>query len=93
MCVPVAGLDDVAAAVITATAAFGRRPEDRPFRGHLTLARVRRGSGPARRLAGDPVAGSWTVTTAEVVRSHLHPAGARYEAVATAPLGGTPPGP
>jgi 2'-5' RNA ligase len=93
VCVPVAGLDEVAAAVVAATAPFGGPPEERRFRGHLTLARVRRGGTPARRLAGAPVAGSWTVTSAEVVRSHLHPAGARYEVVATAPLGGRPPGP
>lgn len=88
VCVPVAGLDDVAGAVVRATSGFGKPPEDRPFRGHLTLARVRRGSGSARRLGGEPFSASWRVTSAEVVRSHLHPAGARYEVVAGAPLGG-----
>lgn len=93
VCVPVAGLDEVAAAVVGATAAFGQAPPDRPFRGHLTLARVKRGAGSGRRLGGAPFAGtpfaaSWRVTTAEVVRSHLHPAGARYEVVASAPLAG-----
>lgn len=88
VCVPVAGLDGVAAAVVRATAGFGQPPDDRPFRGHLTLARVRRGSGSARRLAGAPFEASWRVASADVVRSHLHPAGARYEVVARAPLGG-----
>ncbi|HVM01677.1 MAG TPA: 2'-5' RNA ligase family protein, partial [Acidimicrobiales bacterium] len=35
---PVAGLDDLAAAVVAATAGVGEPPEDRPFAGHLTLA-------------------------------------------------------
>lgn len=88
VCVPVAGLDDLAGAVVAATAGFGRPPEDRPFTGHLTVARARRGSGPVRRLAGAPIEGRWVASSAEVVRSHLHPAGARYETVASAPLRG-----
>lgn len=88
VCVPVAGLDDVAAAVVGATAGFGQAPPDRPFRGHLTLARVRRGSGPPRRLAGAPVAATWPVGSVTLVRSRLHPHGARYDAVATAALRG-----
>jgi 2'-5' RNA ligase len=88
VCVPVAGLDDVAAAVVRATAGVGQPPGDRPFRGHLTLARVRRGSGNPRRLAGAPFSATWRTTSVEVVRSRLHPAGARYDVLASAPLGG-----
>ena len=39
--VPVDGLERVAAAVVDTTAAVGRPPEDRPFAGHITLARAR----------------------------------------------------
>ncbi len=44
---PVAGLDTLAEAVVALTAGVGRPPEDRPFFGHLTLAR----------MAGEPPAG------------------------------------
>jgi 2'-5' RNA ligase len=87
-CVRVAGLDDLAAAVVAATADLGRPPREGPFTGHLTLARLRRGSGNPRRLAGAPISASWPVTEVELVRSHLHPTGARHDALATFPLGG-----
>lgn len=52
VCLPVAGLDALAAAVSEATAGWGRPPEHRRFRGHLTLARVDRPRRATRR--GDP---------------------------------------
>lgn len=86
--VPVTGLDAIGPAVIEATASFGQPPEDRPFRGHLTLARLK---GVRRRdlskAIGAPIAARWTVEELHVVRSHLSPKGARYESVATIPLG------
>ncbi|HEX2024659.1 MAG TPA: RNA 2',3'-cyclic phosphodiesterase [Acidimicrobiales bacterium] len=85
--VPVAGLDEVAGAVIAATAAVGEPPEDRPFAGHLTLARVARGAKvDLRPLAGQPVAGRWEVSELCLVESHLSPRGARYEVVGRFPL-------
>ena len=87
--VPVAGLDEVAAAVVVATASVGEPPEERPFAGHLTLARVARGGRvDLRRLAGQPVAGRWPVTEVCLVESHLSPKGARYEVVSRFPLVG-----
>lgn len=87
--VPVAGLDEVAAAVIGATAAVGEPPEDRPFAGHLTLARVARGARvDLRPLAGQPIAGRWPVAEVCLVESHLSPRGARYEVVSRFPLVG-----
>ena len=87
--VPVAGLDEVAGAVIAATAGVGEPPEDRPFAGHLTLARVARGARvDLRALAGQPVAGRWPVTEVCLVESHLSPKGARYEVVRRFPLVG-----
>ena len=89
---PVAGLDDVAAAVIEATRTLGRPPEDRPFRGHLTLARLARSArGSARRLAGGivgrPLSARFTASDVRVVRSHLGRGGAHYEDVYVRHLG------
>jgi 2'-5' RNA ligase len=87
--VPVTGLDQVAGVVIAATADVGEPPEDRPFAGHLTLARVARGARvDLRRLAGQPVEGRWPVTEVCLVESHLSPKGARYEVVSRFPLVG-----
>jgi 2'-5' RNA ligase len=85
--VPVSGLEPLADAVVAATAGFGEPPEDRPFHGHLTLARAR-ARVDLRPLCGIPVSATWPVTTVALVRSDLHPHGARYTDVAVAPLGG-----
>ena len=81
--VPVDGLELLAARVVEATASFGEPPDDRPFRGHLTLARVGRGAGHVdlRPLCGAPVAATWPVTGFELYASELHPQGARYTVV------------
>jgi RNA 2',3'-cyclic 3'-phosphodiesterase len=42
VCVPATGLDVVAGGIAGATAHFGIPPDPRPFRGHVTLARLRR---------------------------------------------------
>ena len=77
--IPVHGLDEVAAAVAAA--------DDRPFRGHLTLARARQRGGkiPAS-LAGAPIEGSWTASRVALVRSHLGGGPARYEDIASVGL-------
>lgn len=64
-------------------------PEQRPFRPHLTLARAR-GSARGRRPDPDGAGGEWNEWASEVVlfRSQLGPAGARYTALASFPLGG-----
>jgi RNA 2',3'-cyclic 3'-phosphodiesterase len=79
VCVPVAGLDDLAAGVVAATAGFGRPPEPRPFHGHLTLARVTRGS--LRDLVGEPISARFRVRAVRLVRSRLGPKGSRYDDV------------
>lgn len=87
--VPVSGLDPVAAAVVAATAAIGRPPDDRPFAGHVTLARVaERASVDLRPLTGAPVDGRWPVTEVCLVRSVLSGAAPHYEVEATFPLSG-----
>lgn len=75
---PVAGLDGLAAAVVAATAGIGEPVGDRPFRGHLTLARVRRG-GSARGLLGEELDRTFAVREVALVRSHLGAGPARYE--------------
>jgi 2'-5' RNA ligase len=76
--VPVAGLDALAGAVTAATAGVGNPAGGRPFRGHLTLARARRGAS-VRSLAGAAVAATFPVGEVRLVRSRLGPGGARYD--------------
>lgn len=81
---PVAGLDELAAAVRTATAEIGEPPDPRPFSGHLTLAR---GKELERcPMIGASVEGRFTVTEIALVASETHPDGARYTDVARFPL-------
>jgi 2'-5' RNA ligase len=85
--VPVAGVDDIAAAVrAVTTGVLARPPEDRSFRGHLTVARARGRQPIPRSLEGTPVEAAWTVAEVALVRSHLGQGPARYETLATAPL-------
>jgi 2'-5' RNA ligase len=82
--VPVAGLEPLGAAVIEATRPFGQPPEDRPFVGHLTVARGRGRRPVPSRLAGRPVEGAWQVTEVTLVRSRLGRDGPTYDVVFTA---------
>jgi 2'-5' RNA ligase len=86
---PVEGLESLARVVVDATASFGAPPEDRRFRGHITLARQRsRGrSSVLRGVAGASLAGSWDVRSIDLVRSHPGRGGSRYETIAQIPLG------
>jgi 2'-5' RNA ligase len=77
--VPVRGLEGLAGAVVAATGRFGSPPEPRAFRGHLTLARARRGS--VHGLGGEAVDVPFPVEAVQLVRSHVGPDGARYEDV------------
>ena len=79
---PVAGVDHLAAAVTRATADLGEPPRH-AFRGHLTVARLRREA--TSRLPGEPVTGSFAVNEIALVESTLSESGARYEAVARFP--------
>ena len=87
--VPVSGLEDVAAAVVDATASVGAPPDDRPFAGHLTLARARdRGGTDLSPWCGVPVSGRWTVGGVTLVASRTDREGARYEVVDRLALSG-----
>ena len=78
--VPVAGLEAVAAAVVGATAQLGKPPDDRPFHGHVTLARVARNAkADLRALTGAPIEAEWAMDSVCLVESHVSSKGARYE--------------
>ncbi|HEX2047262.1 MAG TPA: RNA 2',3'-cyclic phosphodiesterase [Acidimicrobiales bacterium] len=90
--VPVRGLDRVATAVVDATASLGTPPDDRPFHGHLTLARVaKRAKVDLRPLAGAGIEARWPADVVCLVESRLSPKGARYDVLERFRL--TPPPP
>ncbi len=62
----------------------GLAPEDRPFRAHLTLSRIRPQVDVSELLkAVGEVDIAWRCDTVVVYRSHLGKGGARYEALET----------
>ncbi|MGI9051717.1 MAG: RNA 2',3'-cyclic phosphodiesterase [Ilumatobacteraceae bacterium] len=85
--VPVEGLGELAGAVVAATPDVGRSPDGRPFRGHVTMARLRRARSE---LVGHPLTGSFDVTEVVLARSTLTSAGARYDHIASWPVFAVP---
>ena len=83
---PVGGATHLAATVVDATRHVGRRPESRAFRGHITLARLRR-RGADCSVLGQPVDGEFAVAEVVLARSTLSPSGASYDLVARWPTG------
>jgi len=65
----------------------GRRGDDRPFHGHLTLARSRSRKGDLRPMRGTPLAARWTVTELTLVASTPGREGSRYEVMSSLALG------
>lgn len=88
-----ASLTALAAAVDEACAALGVERDERPFRSHITLGRIRRplGRGERRLLAeaadGRHEALRWHVQTFELMRSELGSGGPTYAVVESFPLG------
>jgi 2'-5' RNA ligase len=81
-------LADLAGRVEEALEGAGFAPEDRPFRSHLTLSRIRPHQDLTPLLeAFDPVCFEMGVDRVVLYRSHLGPGGARYEEVEVFPLG------
>jgi 2'-5' RNA ligase len=83
---PEAPLAALASAVEQGVAAAGFEPEPRPFRGHLTLGRVRGASPSLAEVSVPPAA--FDVTESVLFASELHPSGSRYTPLGRAPLGG-----
>ncbi len=79
-------LADLAAIAEEAAVDAGLDPEERPFRPHLTLARVRP-PADATRLVGEHVDIGWHCDRVVVYRSLHGPGGARYDPLETFPLG------
>ena len=75
------------ASVATALSALGVFERDeRPFRPHVTVARVRRGARVSRRVPDPPTLAPFAGTALTLFESVLSPHGARYRAVACAAL-------
>jgi 2'-5' RNA ligase len=82
-------------AIEGALAELGFKPENRPFKPHLTLGRVQRRAGRSeQQRLGELIAhsevgllGRMSVTSLNVMRSELRPGGAVYTALARASLG------
>ncbi len=94
-------LGRLAGALEEAMAGLGYPRENRPFSPHLTLGRAERdaGAGAFRALAGlverFTFRAAVEAQSADLMRSHLSPRGARYERILAAPLtgaGGAVPG-
>ncbi len=88
----VVALAGLAAGLGRRLAPLGFPPEDRPLSPHLTLGRAREGRGApglggalaqVASLEGAP----WRAEALVLYRSHLSPAGARYQALDRFPLG------
>jgi 2'-5' RNA ligase len=82
--VPVAGLDDVADVVRSATRGLGSERERRRFVGHLTVARLARRARPTRSV-GRLFEASFEVDEIALVESTLTDHGAVYETVTSWP--------
>jgi RNA 2',3'-cyclic 3'-phosphodiesterase len=71
--------------------AIGLPHEDRPFRAHLTIGRVKAPTGPRFRealfAARNVAVGRCTVSGVTLFESHLSPRGSTYSVVATSRLG------
>ena len=75
---------------------LGYRAEERPFRPHVTLGRPRRSVtdsqlgriGSVVSALEPPESVTWRVEAVDVMRSELHPSGARYTVLGSASLGG-----
>jgi 2'-5' RNA ligase len=81
----------VAGAVNGALAPLGYEAESRPFRSHLTVARLRNPGDVAPVVAalGDESVGEpWTVEEIVLYQSRLRPSGSEYSVLARLPLGG-----
>jgi 2'-5' RNA ligase len=86
----------LAHAVEAALGPLGFPPEGRPFRGHLTIGRVRsprsgRALVEAVEKAGGPALGSWTASEIVLYESRLRPTGALYVPVSHHRLRGAVP--
>ncbi|HEY7628911.1 MAG TPA: RNA 2',3'-cyclic phosphodiesterase [Ilumatobacteraceae bacterium] len=83
LAVSVAGLDALAATVTDLTAGIGK-PARQPFRGHLTLARVK---APTLDIGNVVFSGHFDVKEIALVASRTEADGAHYQTIDTWPVG------
>jgi RNA 2',3'-cyclic 3'-phosphodiesterase len=88
LCLSVRGLEAMALGVRAVTRGFGNAGDDRPFTGHLTLARIGRRDRIPEELVGLPAAADWEVREVRLVVSILGPSGPRYEPLELVQLAG-----
>ena len=86
---PVSGLDELAAIVSEATRGIGDVDARPAYRGHITIARVKRGA-IVRKVVGMMCRAEFTVDHVALVESRLRPTGSEYRTVATWPVGVDP---
>jgi 2'-5' RNA ligase len=86
---PVAGLDELAAAVMDATVGLVPVTHPQPFRAFLTLATGR----VPKELGGLPIAAAWTATEVALVADRSAPRWVRHDDLAVIELGDPPPEP
>ncbi len=86
-------LEDLHKSLRTATDRFANKPDEKRFRPHLTLARMKTESrrtlsqiAPAVHPFSDLDFGSWNVDGVELWRSLLKPGGSQYELLNRTPL-------
>jgi 2'-5' RNA ligase len=79
VCVPVSGLEALATTVAGATGDLGEPPDPRPFRGHITLARLRRRA--ACGLTGTRFDATFVANQIDLVESVTRPTGAQHSIV------------
>lgn len=83
LCVPVEGVDDLAAAVFEATEPLVPVTHPQPFLAHLMVA----GGRIPRGFDGTPIEGGWTVSEVRLVADRSSPHGGRWEDLAVIDLG------
>ena len=79
---PVAGLEDLASAVVDATDGLGDLEPRSGYRGHITVARVKRGA-IVRKVVGMLCHAEFDVTEVALIESRLRPTGSHYTTLAT----------
>ena len=86
---PAEPLEELAAAVERGVVGAGFEAEERPFRAHLTLGRLRGGRPPATDGLAAPEGVRFEVSEVVLFRSELQPGGALHTPLERVPLGGS----
>jgi 2'-5' RNA ligase len=86
---PEVELSGLAQAVVRGMETCGFEPEDRRFRAHLTLGRIKQGRGPATAGLRVPEGNTTPVRDVVLFRSELERSGAKYTPLERMELGGS----